>query len=346
MHSIDQVTAIGTEVPSTLGLHAQRSAVRRLITSLFDVWDDGDGVGFAAHFTPYGCWQDPAGVTTPHTGLSARFVQWRSWEPWSLHWLSNEQIASNDHHVEGRWLWSGASTVSHGTQPAWSGGDLVLEAVPHDGRWLIRELVMTYRYCTPRAAGWLTTPMMQLSVPGASPVAGPEGPTGTTEVGGSGTATTTNDRSADLEALGAERDLRSLMWSFIDDQEEGRDPEAIAAHFSVDGSLERVGPGVLPSRDVGRNAIAGSFRAERRRESAVTRILCSESIAVEGPRASCRWRDLWTAVREGEARWVSHRYAIDAVVEDGVWRISRMVRCRTLDCSYDEGWHQGGSVAR
>jgi hypothetical protein len=346
MHAIDRATAVGTEVPGTPALHVQRSAVRRLIASLFDAWDDGDGAGFAAHFAPQGRWRDLAGVTTPHTGLSTRFVQWRAWEPWSLHWLSNEQIVSDDHHVEGRWLWSSASTVSHGTQPAWSGGDLVLEAVRQKGGWLIKDLVMTHRYCTPYAEGWLTTPMMQLDVPGAAPVVEAGEPPGTPEACSSGPATATDGRGIDLDGLGAERDLRSLMWSFIDDQEEGRDPEAIARHFSVDGSLERVGPGLLRSADVGRDAIAGSFQEERRRESAVTRILCSESIAVEGPRASCRWRDLWTATRKGEARWVSHRYAIDAVVEDGTWRISRMVRDRVLDCSHNDGWYQGGGVAR
>jgi hypothetical protein len=337
MHAIDPAPATGTEVRSTPAQHAQRSAVRRLIAGLFDSWDEGDGQGFVAHFAPGGCWRDAAGVTTPHAGLGARFTQWRAWEPWSLHWLSNESVVSDDHGVEGRWLWSAASTVHQGSEAAWSGGDLTLEVVRHEGSWLIKDLDMSHRYCSPYADGWLTTPMMRLDIPGGPPAAG--------EAGSAGPATTQGDGPADLEALGAERDLRALMWSFIDDQEEGKQPYEIAAHFAGDGSFEQVGTDLSRISDVGRDAITRAFEEERHRETAVMRILCSESIAVDGHVASCRWRDLWTAVRDGEAHWVSHRYEVGATVEDGAWRIRRMIRSRVLDCPYDEGWLHGARVA-
>jgi hypothetical protein len=72
--------------------------------------------------------------------------------------------------------------------------------------------------------------------------------------------------------------------------------------------------------------------------SAIMRVLCSESIEVTGDRAVCSWRDLWTAVEGGSARWVAHRYGVDAVRDEGQWRFARMTRHRLLDCPYDRGW--------
>ncbi len=324
----------GVEVAEVIGSHAARSCVRRLVAALFDAWDDGDVAGVASLFAATGRWTDPSGtVVGPPSAMAAAYTAWRNWEPWSIHWLSNEQmVVTEPGRCSGSWLWSAASNIEGGRMAAWSGGDLSVDAVRNRGRWLIESVAITARYRSGYERGWLAEPLFPaptLDVPtgrGAS-VAG-EPPDAATA-------------HASLEDLSSEVELRVLMGEFIEDLEVGRPAPTVASHWAPDGILTFEDG--LSGTAKGVDEIAGLIGRERAELSALMRMLFSESIEVTGSLASCRWRDLWTGVRNGRAVWVSHRYVVDAVRSSEGWRFMRMDRRRLLDCTYDEGWPAGGN---
>ncbi len=89
MLATDPSRSAGLEVPNDLTGHGSRSAARRLVAGLFDAWDDGDEASFVGYFADDGSWRDPSGSEVSGPQLATRLAQWRAWEPWSIHWLSN-----------------------------------------------------------------------------------------------------------------------------------------------------------------------------------------------------------------------------------------------------------------
>jgi len=323
----------GTQVSEGVDGHTARSGVRRLVAALFDAWDDGDARGLTALFAPAGRWTDPSGstVTGSPTAIGLAYGAWRRWEPWCIHWLSNEQItAVGPGRCRGSWLWSAASTIERGETAAWSGGDLLVDAVWCEGGWRIESISVTDRYRSPYDRGWLAEPMVP--VPFLHGHAREEvwAPVEPSDAG---------PAEATLEDLLSEVELRSLMGEFVNDLEEDRPPSEVSSHWAADGIL------VLEDRSGGTaqgvEAIAALIGRERAELTAFMRMLFSESIQVAGRRASCRWRDLWTGLRNGRAVWISHRYDVGAVRGPDGWRFERMERRRVLDCAYDEGWLPG-----
>jgi uncharacterized protein (TIGR02246 family) len=306
-----------------------------MVAALFDAWDDGDAAGVAALFSSNGRWTDPSGTTLagPPSVMAAAYTAWRNWEPWSIHWLSNEQIVVTEPgRCRGSWLWSAASNIEGGQMAAWSGGDLSVDAVRREGRWLIESVAATARYRSGYDKGWLAEPLVPaptLNVPtgDGTPRSGEPPDTGTA--------------SASLDELSSEVELRLLMGQFIEDLEAGRPASTVVSHWVPDGILT-LGDGSGGSAK-GVDAIAELIGREQAELSATMRMLFSESIEVSGSLASCRWRDLWTGVRDGRAVWVSHRYVVDAVRGSEGWRFMRMDRRRLLDCTYNEGWPVEGN---
>jgi hypothetical protein len=325
----------GLEVPNDLAEHGARSASRRLVAGLFDAWDDGDEVLFAAHFADGGSWKDPSGSEVSGPELVTRLAQWRAWEPWSIHWLSNESVTVCGDDLEGSWLWSAASTVDGGSVAMWSGGDLRLSASFASRRWQITRLEMSDRYRSPYSRGWLEAPLTPVELPAPSlrtPNAerSPSIPSYSQLPADSGVA-------AEAAVLRAETDLRNHLWSFTAHQENGSAGELIAAHWVEEGSLT-LRQGTSSTIVDGRPRISLAFANEHLDLSVVMQMLFSIAIEVEWQRATCRWRDLWVATRGETAMWISHRYEANAVRHGEQWRFQNMVRDRVLECRYSEGW--------
>jgi hypothetical protein len=321
----------GIQVPHDIEGHVARSAVRRLVAALFDAWDDGDASRVAAWFAPAARWADPSGfvATGRPTTMSAAFAAWRDWEPWSVHWLSNEQITvSESGRCHGSWLWSAASIIDHGQRAAWSGGDLSVEAIRCQQGWRMESFSMTDRYRSGYEEGWLVEPRVR--VPRLEPP----------REGGQPRATDTplfdSPTPEVLENLASEVELRSLMGALIADLEEERPPSALSAYWTSDGELAFLQEANETAQ--GTDEIAALIGRDQSQNSAFMRMLFSESIEATGASATCQWRDLWTGVRDGIAVWLGHRYVIDAVRGPTGWRFQRVERRRQLDCTYAEGW--------
>lgn len=351
MNASIEATGAGTHVADPLSTHEARTAARRLIAGLFDAWDTGDTEAVVAHFAPDAVWSDPAGGRSiGHEALAGHFARWRGWEPFSVHWVSNEEVLATDDGLRGTWLWSAASNIDHGATAAWSGGDLaVLLGLTEEG-WRIAELVVTDRYRTPYRAGWLDHLLVQPSVEPDGGARGAEGPVpGSGRLGvplagidlaplpGAVTGTTA-DRTAALEA---ETEVRWLIGEYSDAIEQG----APGAGELMTGELMRwwaedgtYSSDVVTVPAVGEGALVAAHAAEADRASAWIRALMSLSIQVDGDGAACRWRDIWTAEVDGQARWLAHAYEARAVRAAHGWRLSALRRRALLDCSYQEGW--------
>jgi hypothetical protein len=328
------VVGPAVHISGDLDGHAARSTLRRLVAGLFDAWDDGDTETAASLFAFDTRPADPSGSTwtgAPNSVATA-LAAYRQWEPWSIHWLSNEQITVTDpEKCSGTWLWSSASNIDGGRTPVWSGGDLTVQAARSADGWRIEELTKTDRYRTPYQEGWLAVPIVEAPAYGA--LGGTSVGTGSTTGPPAGVVGTTMT----LEDLSAEVELRTFMGEFIDDLEQGRSPSTMASRWTTDGSLTLVRGG---ERSVARrhHEIAILLDQEWSGLRSVMRMLFSESIAVHGLRAECRWRDLWVAVRDGAAVWLSHRYVVHAVRTANGWRFEHMEQRRELDCLYAGGW--------
>lgn len=344
-----EATGVGTQLADPLVAHEGRSAARRLITGLFDAWDAGDTAAFLAHFTPDAEWSDPSGErSTGRVELGEHFARWRTWEPFSVHWVSNEQVLDDVDGLHATWLWSAASNIDHGTTAAWSGGDLDVRVVRTDEGWRVGSLVITDRYRTPYRAGWLDHLLVQ---PALDPHAG--GATdgrsaadqSTTDVVGvplagidvlappAADAGTEADR---LDALDAESEVRWILGEYADAVEQGDlDADTLAAFWRADGTYSSE---VVTSPATGLAELVRAHESEAARASAWIRALMSLSILVDGAHAQCRWRDIWTAEVDGQARWLAHAYTAAVVRTADGWRIAALQRHPLLDCSYQEGW--------
>jgi len=340
----------GEQRTEDLAAHEARAAVRRLVTGWFDAWDAGDLGAAAAAFVADGTFVDPAGRTSRGGDVAAGLAAWRAWEPVSLTWVSNEQVevAPGALTAAGTWLWLSASMMRGGTTAAWSGGDLRVEARSTPAGWRLSVLAFDDRYRTPYGAGWLAEPHAAAGPPG--PAAVPRAPgavAGAIATEGLDApplprpAPDTADRRAD--ALAAEADVRAVVAGYLHGAEVGADVAALAGWWLADGTYHP--DDATPVR--GHAAIAAALAAER---AAVSSWICpvtSEWIEVDGERAHVRCRDLWTAEREGEARWLAHAYRIALRREGGTWRFEDVRRIRVLDCTYRDGWDrahgQGGA---
>jgi hypothetical protein len=140
-----------------------------------------------------------------------------------------------------------------------------------------------------------------------------------------------------IDALAAEVALRALMWGFIDDLETDVVGLTSARRWTDQGSLELI-CGDERVLAVGAAEVAKALDDESEHPPAVMRVLFSGVIDPMGDRAYCRWRDLWTACRRGEAVWLAHNYEIAAARQGGEWKFDTMVRRRVLDCPYETGW--------
>jgi SnoaL-like domain len=322
----------GIEQTEPIAAHRARTAARLLAASFIESWDRGDASAFAALFTPDGRWTDPTGQR--HSDLATRFDQWRAWEPWSVHWLSNEEVVVvTETETRGTWLWSAASSIDHGATPAWSGGDVTMVTQHSAEGWKIAELSMTDRYRTPYQTGWLSEPNAAVELG--------DGPSPTVSVTGhqqGGTPSVDASDDGGIESLGAEVALRALMWGFIDDLETEAGGVATAHRWTERGTLELVGLDGASMLAVGATEVAKALDDEGEHPRAVMRVLFSGAVDVDGDRAGCRWRDLWTAFRDTEAVWLAHNYEIKAVRDHDTWRFDSMVRTRVLDCPYESGW--------
>jgi hypothetical protein len=320
--------------------HAARSAVRGLVASWLDCWDEGDCAGFAEKFVSGGVWRVPAEVDDGDAAnVVERFARWRAVEPWSCHWLTNEHITSDGQVAGGNWLWLAASTIDVGRSAAWSGGDLAIDAVRTRDGWKIRQASMTTRFRSPYAEGWLKAPLVPivehpstLAVPDASA----SNPTRTADLPGD------NPIDAATPPVGwlvEERAVRNLMADHLHDVDMGVAGPEIAGRWVDDGVYQWDGSAPPTQEISGRAAIGEAFDRQQGSLSAVARFLTSESITLEEDRATCRWRDLWAAISDRQsARWIGHRYLVVATRDDATWRFSRMKQETVLDCPYEVGW--------
>jgi hypothetical protein len=327
----------GIERPQPVPSHLARSVARSLAARLFDAWDSGDAAAFANLFTSDGRWTDPTGESA--SDLIDRFGRWRSFEPWSVHWLSNEEVTVDGGELRGTWLWSSASNIDHGATPAWSGGDLTMAARHSTAGWRISELTMTDRYRTPYQAGWLAVPGVSLELGSPRPSSGRR-PIGRPDDRGRPPPDIPNGRAIDM--LGAEVDVRALVWGFIDDLESRVGGATSAERWVGQGSLE-LASGTGSVLALGATEVAKALDDETEHPDAVMRVLFSVDVDVDrtDDRARCRWRDLWTAYRGGEGVWLAHNYEVGAVRLGGAWKFDTMVRRRVLDCPYATGWAVG-----
>ena len=319
--------------------HAARSAVRRLVAGLFDCWDEDDAAGFGKHFLPDGVWHVmPEWDMGDSVGVVERFTTWRTWEPWSCHWVTNEHITSDGATAHGDWLWLAASSIHSGRVAAWSGGDLAIDAVPTPGGWKIRSAQLTARFRSPYGEGWLRAPLVpivdDLALP---PLAGAELPR----------PPQPSDRGSDrvipvvaaAQSMMDERAVRNLMADHLHDVDNRVVGYKIAARWVDDGAYLRCGPGMAKHEVRGRHAIGEAFDLQGRSVSAVARFLTSESIIIQEDSATCRWRDLWTAVSGREsARWMGHRYFVVATRDGDTWKFRQVDQETILDCPYEDGW--------
>jgi hypothetical protein len=305
-----------------------------------DAWDAGDTGAFVDHFSPGGSWTDPQGRrSSGRDELAAHFTGWRSWEPWSLHWVSNESAPA---FTSGTWLWSAASSVDAGSTAAWSGGDLSVTTTVTPAGPRIGELVMTDRYRTPYRDGWLLTPHLEPahgSVPSPASAANVTLPSWLPAGEATLRPAGTDDR---LAALTGEIEVRRLMGDFVHAVDTGLPAAEVARCWADDGRYECI-QGDRRLVGEGPEGVCALVETERTETSTHIQALASESIVVEGDRAKGRWRDLWVAETAGEARWISHQYLVEARRHDGVWRLGTVARLRLLDCPYRGGWLSGDS---
>jgi hypothetical protein len=320
--------------------HAARTAVRRLVADLFDRWDEGDAAGFGEQFLPDGVWHViPEWEHGDSAGVVERFNTWRTWEPWSCHWVTNEHITSDGVTAHGDWLWLAASSVQSGRLAAWSGGDLAIDAVQTARGWKIRSAQLTARFRCPYREGWLRAPLVPiLDDLGTTPHAGAGSPP-PLRPGGSFSDDPIAPPNRLAESMMHEQAVRNLMADHLLDMDNRVAGNKISARWVDDGAYLWSGAGTSNREARGRPAIGEAFDWQGRNISAVARFLTSESIVVEEHRATCRWRDLWTAVSDRQsARWMGHRYFVVATWDGTTWRFSQMKQETILDCPYDDGW--------
>jgi ketosteroid isomerase-like protein len=336
---------VGTQLVDDLAAHEARSATRRVMTSLFDAWDAGDVVGFVSHFDTDAMWADPSGARSlGRDDLAAQFAQWRRWEPFSVHWLANEQVLVEDgRHATGTWLWSAASDVDGGELAAWSGGDLAVRFAATPDGWRIASLVMSDRYRAPYLTGWLhqllVAPRLGDREPWTPDPAGcgtpVEGLPAAAPPAATDTAVGEDVRRA---RLFAESEVRWAVGEYADAVELGRDRDELAAFFTEDAEFTSE----LTPAAVGRDRVLDAHLAEAAQVSAWIRAQMSVHIAVgaDATAATCRWRDLWTAEVDGRPRWLAHTVEAELVAggAGAGWQLRRLVRRPLLDCSYEEGW--------
>ncbi len=337
-------SGVGTQLVDDLPAHEARAAARRLITGLFDAGDAGDAAGGAAHFTSDGVWTDPSGERSVGAeDLVAHFAQWRAWEPFSVHWVANEQVLVDGADVAtGTWLWSAASNVDGGATAAWSGGDLSVRFDATEAGWRIGSLVMSDRYRTPYRVGWLDELLVQPAL-GSRPSAVADEVVGMAVLGLPTVALARHrlgDEAARVAVLRAESELRWLLGEYADAVELGVDRATLAGSFTADA---RYASDVVVDEVCGLDAVLDAHAVEAERASAWIRALMSVQIDVapDAGSAECRWRDIWTAEVGGEARWLAHAYAATAVATPDGWRLGELRRVALLDCSYEEGWSPG-----
>ena len=340
-------SGVGTQLVDDLAAHEARSAARRLVTGLFDAWDAGDAAAVVAHFTPDAMWTDPGGERSLGTAeLAAHYRRWREWEPFSVHWLGNEQVLAEPldaSRATGSWLWSAASNVERGATSAWSGGDLKVSFRSTEAGWRIESLLMVDRYRTPYHVGWLDELLVQ---PGPIPT-----PVDTSGSGVVGTAVLHlppavrveppgGTEAARRDRLVAESGVRWAIGEYADAVELlDEDVSTLVPFWTEDATCSLCG---VPDAS-GRVAVLDAHHADAARASAWVRALMSLSIEVapQGDRAHARWRDIWTAEVAGEARWLAHAYQAELVTGGDGWRFTRLRRRPLLDCSYEEGWSPG-----
>ena len=146
---------------------------------------------------------------------------------------------------------------------------------------------------------------------------------------------TLEERIARLEAIEEIRELKAWYCAHCDD---GYRPDALAELFTKDGVID-AGPF---GRHEGREAIRRYFAEISNSIVFAAHLVTNPIIAVEGPRATGRWRLLVpaTMVREGrkEAVWILGDYRDEYVREDGRWRFSNVALEINFIAPHDTGW--------
>jgi len=322
-------------VPVTsLERHEARSDLRVLAGSFAQAWDHGDAERVVAHFAPHASWSH---LESPRVrGVEALLDTYdhaRAAEPWSLHWLTNEDVEVREDGAEGSWQWLALSAIEHGAQLAWSSGDLRMRATPARGGWRIADLEVTTRLRAPVDVGWLHTELVPVvsgppsaAVPDAS---GRPVPVCTIDLSTCAPARTGSpERRA--AALAAEVEVRRLLPSHLRARDAGG---AGLGTWGDDAVLVTAGPtGHDTAR--GRREIGERLDAELAGVQVLGRFLADQAIVVHGDGARSHATDLWVAVVDGEARWLAHRYVLDAARQGRQWTVQRLTRTRVLDEPY------------
>lgn len=329
----------GTQTHDNVDAHEARSASRRLVVALLDAWDAGDAAAFLACFADDARWDTGpvAGVAVGADALARAFAAVRAEEPWTLHWASNEQVRVVDDGIEGTWLWLAASLVAAGRVSAWSGGDLALRAVATPAGLRIASLALVDRYRTPVTRGWLDVPALAPGAPGIEPDASTEPARPLGLIASPAPGPVAGNEAVRLLALADETSIQRLAAEHLHDVERGAATEALTARWCPDGAY------VVIDEDgsrtaTGRPEVAALLAEKGVEERAWIRILTTPSVGVVGDRATCSWRDLWTAEVDGVARWQAHQILVDAVRTPDGWRFARVERRRLLDVAHGSRW--------
>ena len=327
--------------------HESRSAIRRLVNGLIDAWDSRDVARCSKYFvTSKPEWvADEAKAAIGHPAILAAFERNASSEPWQLHFLTNESITVDSNDAHGTWLAFTVSTIRGDLRAAYGGFDLAIDAKLTPEGWRVSTLRTSRRFLSPYQAGWLTERDLDLDVidgGGCQNAVFPSRPRLTPTFP---LPAGRDDLAALAVSLRSETAVRRHVAEFFLGLDRGDDVDVLTRAWTPDGRYE-----VVTTRDsdaaliaTGQGAVARALEADRAQTSAWIRCLTNECAYVDGDRAWCRWRDLWTAVRPvNEAWWIAHVYQAELCRVDGQWLFAVVRREPLLSCSYHDGWSKEG----
>lgn len=143
---------------------------------------------------------------------------------------------------------------------------------------------------------------------------------------------------AQLEASKAIKRLQRAYGYYVDKKLAAE----VAALFTADASVEIGGMGVYLGRDrIGefyQRLMGGPIGDGELYNHMIMQGVVH--VADDGSHANGRWRALIQTGEHGEsAVWAEGPYENEYVLEDGVWRISKMLWYQTLAAPYEPGWH-------
>jgi hypothetical protein len=313
--------------------HEARSATRELMMRCVDAQDRGDVDDYVDCFD-----DDAVSETEGHIarGLSAirdAFAIGCAQEPWRLHFVSNEQIVAGPSIARGSWIAFAISRTRGPEAAAYASLDVSIEAMPRGADWRVTKLQTALRFRCPYKAGWLHQRQLQLPrMSVRAPAERADQPRGMLR------DQTSADLATRVQRLVDEATVRRLAAALASGFDRGQPGADLARAWTADGRYDATRTDEPASSSVGHAAIGQALDAERAATPTWIRCETNQRATVSGDDASCRWRELATAVRFGhEPWWVANAYDADLRRRDGTWRFVTVRREPLLACRYADG---------